>query len=92
MAQKIQQKKLNSISRKLKTVIFREVSLLGVCLGVPEMIGKEDGVCLTVTDQLLADRAVVGQLQLVIVAAVLHPKQTAYSLFLTGEGCNKYRK
>jgi hypothetical protein len=38
------------------------------------MIGEEDGVRLTVTDQLLADRAVVGQLQLVIVAAVLHPK------------------
>jgi hypothetical protein len=41
---------------------------------VPEMIGEEDGVGLTMTDQLLADRAVVGHLQLVIVAAVLHPK------------------
>jgi hypothetical protein len=37
------------------------------------MIGEEDRIGLTVTDQLLADRAVVGQLQLVIVAAVLHP-------------------
>ncbi len=42
--------------------------------GVPEMIGEEDGIGLTMTDQLLADRAVVGQLQLVVVAPVLHPK------------------
>jgi hypothetical protein len=61
------------------------------------MIGEEDGVGLTVTDQLLADRAVVGQLQLVVVAAVLHPKQKAKRLqctktwlLLFGEGGNKY--
>jgi hypothetical protein len=47
------------------------------------MIGEEDGVGLTVTDQLLADRAVVGQLQLVIAAAVLHPKHTTKRLQCT---------
>jgi len=37
------------------------------------VIGEEDGVGLAVTDQLLTDRAAVGQLLLVIVGSILHP-------------------
>jgi hypothetical protein len=56
------------------------------------MIGEEDGVGLTVTDQLLADRAVVGQLQLVIVAAVLHPNIQIHKFLTEKSGTDMFRQ